>query len=212
MRVLDLFCGAGGSAMGYSQAGFEVFGIDNKKHKDYPFVMFVKDVRDLKPVDFVGFDLIHASPPCQPFTSLMKLAAAQGKKTNKLDLLQPTRDLLEMCGLPYVIENVVGAPLKNPITLCGSAFNLKVRRHRLFESNLSLKGTVCDHKKQGRPIGVYGSLNDEIPKGGRTAKTIIEAREAMGVDWPMKWGDLVEAVPPAYTNYLGKQIKEALNG
>ena len=212
MRILDLFCGAGGAAKGYADAGFEVFGIDNKKHDDYPFVMFVKDVMDLQPVDFVGFDAIHASPPCQPFTSLMKLAAAQGKKTNKVDLLEPTRDLLQKTNLPYVIENVVGAPLIDPIVVCGSAFDLGVRRHRLFESNLPLKGTICDHKKQGRPIGVYGSMNDEIPNGGRTAKTIEQAREAMGIDWPMKWSDLVEAIPPSYTKFVGLQLMEALNG
>ena len=88
--------------------------------------------------------------------------------------------------------------------LCGSAFGLKVRRHRLFESNLPLKGTQCDHKTQGKPVGIYGSMRDEIPNGGHTAKTMEQASEAMGIYW-MLWGELVEAIPPMYTEYLGKQ-------
>ena len=108
-------------------------------------------------------------------------------------------------GKPYVIENVPGAPLINPVQLCGSAFGLKVRRHRLFESNLELQGTQCFHKEQGRPIGIYGSMRDEIPGGGHTAKTMPEAEQAMGIDW-MIWGELVEAIPPAYTREIGKQL------
>jgi DNA (cytosine-5)-methyltransferase 1 len=210
MKVLDLFCGAGGASMGYYNAGFDVVGIDNKAHKDYPFVMVVADVMDLTPDYLQQFDLIHASPPCQPFTSLMKLAHAQGKQTNKPDLLEPTRRLLRASGVNYIIENVPGAPLRNPVQLCGSSFGLKVRRHRLFESYLTLKGSKCDHKAQGRPIGVYGSMKDEIPNGGKTANSVEEARDAMGITWAMKWGDLVEAIPPVYTEYLGRQALEQL--
>jgi len=210
MKLLDLFCGAGGASMGYFNAGFDVVGIDNKPHKDYPFIMVVADVMDLTPDYLQQFDLIHASPPCQPFTSLMKLAHAQGKQTNKPDLLKPTRRLLRASGVNYIIENVPGAPLRNPVQLCGSSFNLKVRRHRLFESYLKLKGSKCDHKTQGRPIGVYGSMKDEIPNGGKTATNVNEARNAMGISWAMKWGDLVEAIPPIYTEYLGKQALEQL--
>jgi DNA (cytosine-5)-methyltransferase 1 len=140
----------------------------------------------------------------------MKLAHAQGKQTNKADLLKPTRQLLRASGVNYIIENVPGAPLINPVQLCGSSFNLKVRRHRLFESYLRLKGSTCDHKAQGRPIGVYGSMKDEIPNGGKTATNVDEARDAMGISWAMKWGDLVEAIPPIYTEYLGKQALEQL--
>jgi DNA (cytosine-5)-methyltransferase 1 len=210
MKVLDLFCGAGGASMGYFNAGFDVIGIDNKPHKDYPFVMVVADVMELTPDYLQQFDLIHASPPCQPFTSLMKLAHAQGKQTNKEDLLEPTRRLLRASGVDYIIENVVGAPLINPVQLCGSSFGLKVRRHRLFESYLNLEGSKCDHKAQGRPIGVYGSMRDEIPNGGKTATSVEEARDAMGINWAMKWGDLVEAIPPLYTEYLGRQALEQL--
>lgn len=210
IKVLDLFCGAGGASMGYAKAGFQVVGVDIKPHKDYPFEMIVADVMDLTPDQLQEFDLIHASPPCQPFTSLMNLAHAQGKKTNKHDLLEPTRHLLRASGVDYIIENVPNAPLIRPIMLCGSAFGLGVRRHRLFESMLRLTGTQCNHKAQGRPIGVYGSMRDQIPNGGKTADSIEQAREAMGIDWAMKWGDIVEAIPPAYTKYLANQIKDQL--
>jgi DNA (cytosine-5)-methyltransferase 1 len=112
-------------------------------------------------------------------------------------------------GKPYVIENVPGAPLIDPVLMCGSSFGLKVRRHRLFESNLKLTGSVCNHKQQGKPVGIYGSMKDEIPKGGHTAKTIEEARESMGIDW-MIWGELVEAIPPIYTKTIGDQVMDML--
>lgn len=206
MKVLDLFCGAGGASMGYHRAGFEVTGVDIKHGKRYPFKYLRLNVMELQPSDLAEYDLIHASPPCQTHSITRNLRIAQGKQTDKLDLIEPTRALLQASGKPYVIENVPGAPLFKPILLCGSAFDLKVRRHRLFESNLELKGTVCDHKKQGRPVGVYGSMRDEIPSGGKTAESIEQAREAMGIDW-MIWGELVEAIPPVYTEYIGRQVQ-----
>lgn len=192
--------------MGYHRAGFEVTGVDIKHGKRYPFKYLRLNVMELQPSDLVEYDLIHASPPCQTHSITRNLRIAQGKQTDKLDLIEPTRALLKASGKPYVIENVPGAPLFKPILLCGSAFNLKVRRHRLFESNVELKGTVCDHKKQGRPVGVYGSMRDEIPSGGKTAESIEQAREAMGIDW-MIWGELVEAIPPVYTEYIGRQVQ-----
>ena len=206
MRLLDIFCGAGGASKGYRQAGFEVEGLDIKHGKRYPFKYLRLNVMELQPSDLAEYDLIHASPPCQTHSITRNLRIAQGKQTDKLDLIEPTRALLQASGKPYVIENVPGAPLFKPILLCGSAFDLKVRRHRLFESNLELKGTVCNHKKQGRPVGVYGSMRDEIPSGGKTAESIEQAREAMGIDW-MIWGELVEAIPPVYTEYLGRQVQ-----
>lgn len=210
-KVLDLYCGAGGASMGYHLAGFEVTGIDVKHGKRYPFTYKRMSVLDLTPDDLQGFDFIHASPPCQTFSITKNLRIAQGKSTDKLDLLEPTRKLLIESGKPYVIENVKGAPLINPVQLCGSSFGLKVRRHRLFESNLPIYGSECDHKTQGRPVGVYGSMKDEIPNGGKTAESLEEGRQAMGIDW-MLWGELVEAIPPIYTQYIGQQVKELLNG
>jgi DNA (cytosine-5)-methyltransferase 1 len=207
MKLLDLFCGVGGASVGYHQAGFEVYGVDLKHGKRYPFTYLRADVLDvLKDKDFINqFDVIHASPPCQTHSITKHLRNAQGNSTSKLDLIPETREALIASGKPYIIENVPGSPLINTIQLCGSSFGLKVRRHRLFESNMPLIGSKCDHKAQGRPIGVYGSLNDEIPKGGKTATTIDEARKAMDMDWAI-WTELVEAIPPAFTKYLGGQI------
>ena len=211
MKLLDLFCGVGGASAGYAAAGFDVTGIDIKHGKRYPYTYIKGDVLEyLKDYDFLrSFDVIHASPPCQTHSITQHLRNAQGKTTSKLDLIPETRAALIASGKPYIIENVPGSPLINPIQLCGSAFDIKVRRHRLFESNMRLEGSKCDHKAQGRPIGVYGSLNDEIPQGGKTATNINEARQAMGIDWGI-WTELVEAIPPAYTKYLGLQILRSI--
>jgi DNA (cytosine-5)-methyltransferase 1 len=207
MKLLDLFCGVGGASVGYHQAGFEVHGVDLKHGKRYPFTYLRVDVLDVfRDEEYINqFDVIHASPPCQTHSITKHLRNAQGKSTSKIDLIPETREALIASGKPYIIENVPGSPLINPIQLCGSSFGLKVRRHRLFESNMPLIGSICDHKAQGRPIGVYGSLNDEIPKGGKTASTIGEARKAMDMNWAI-WSELVEAIPPAFTKYLGDQI------
>jgi DNA (cytosine-5)-methyltransferase 1 len=207
MKLLDLFCGAGGASTGYALAGFEVTGIDVKHGKRYPFQYIKGDVLTyITDLDFLrSFDVIHASPPCQTHSITQHLRKAQGKSTSKVDLIPQTRAALIASGKPYIIENVPGSPLIDPVLLCGSAFGLKVRRHRLFESNVKMLGTVCLHKEQGRPVGVYGSLKDDIPKGGKTANTIEEALEAMGIS-NMIWSELVEAIPPAYTYWLGKQL------
>ena len=212
MRLLDLYSKAGGAAMGYHRAGFEVVGVDNKKQKRFPFEFIHADALEvLADKDFLAtFDVIAASPPCQTHSATKHLRNAQGKTTSKIDLIPQTREALIKSGKPYVIENVPGAPLFNPIQMCGSSFGLAVRRHRLFESNYKLTGSVCDHKAQGKPVGIYGSMRDEIPGGGHTAKTIEQARDAMGIDW-MIWGELVEAIPPIYTETIGKQLMGAIN-
>jgi len=209
MKLLDLFCGVGGASVGYFRAGFEVHGVDLKHGKRYPFTYLRANVLDiLQDENFIDqFDVIHASPPCQTHSITQHLRKAQGKSTIKLDLIPQTRAALIASGKPYLIENVPGSPLINPVQLCGSSFDLKVRRHRLFESNMPLQGSICNHSTQGRPIGVYGSLNDEIPQGGKTAATIAEARMAMDINWAI-WTELVEAIPPAYTKYLGLQIMD----
>jgi DNA (cytosine-5)-methyltransferase 1 len=207
MRLLDLYCKAGGASKGYQLAGFEVVGVDIKKQKRYPYEFIQADCLELmKDMDFLkSFDVIAASPPCQTHSITQHLRNAQGKSTDKIDLIPQTREALIESGKPYVIENVPGAPLIEPIQMCGSYFGLKVRRHRRFESNLPIAGSPCKHKEQGKPVGVYGSMRDEIPGGGHTAKTIEQAREAMGIDW-MIWGELVEAIPPVYTQEIGKQL------
>jgi DNA (cytosine-5)-methyltransferase 1 len=207
MKLLDLYCKAGGASKGYADAGFEVTGVDIKKQKRYPYTFIQADCLEiLKDLDYLRtFDVIAASPPCQTHSATKHLRVAQGKTTDKVDLIPQTREALIASGKPYVIENVPGAPLIDPVQFCGSYFGLKVRRHRLFESNLPIIGSGCKHKEQGRPVGIYGSMRDEIPGGGHTAKTIEQAREAMGIDW-MIWGELVEAIPPIYTYEIGKQL------
>jgi DNA (cytosine-5)-methyltransferase 1 len=194
--------------MGYHRAGFDVVGVDVKRQRHYPFA-FVQGDALAPPVRLAAFDAIHASPPCQTFTRAQHLRNAQGRGTTKRDLLAPTRDLLRSSGVLYVLENVPGAPLESPAVLCGSAFGLRVRRHRGFESNLALMGTACDHQAQGTPVGIYGNMRDTIPGGGHTARDLDDARDAMGVEW-MPWSVLVEAIPPAFTEWIGRQLLMAL--
>tara|TARA_Y100001963_G_C6750702_1_gene434079 strand:- start:189 stop:851 length:663 start_codon:yes stop_codon:yes gene_type:complete len=209
-KILDLFCGGGGASMGYYLGAVEaglnpmIIGVDITYKKDYPFAFLQKDVldliRDMPPKWWKQFDLIVASPPCQGYSRTQHLARAQGNSVSEVLLIDEIRKLLHKIKVPYVIENVEGAGLVG-VTLCGSSFGLKVRRHRVFEASWEIEQPVCNHKKQGRPIGVYGSLNDDIPQGGKTARTIAEAQEAMGIDW-LGWSNLKESIPPAYTHYI----------
>ena len=200
MRLLDLFCGAGGAAMGYYKAGFEVIGIDITPQPNYPFRFIQADAITFP---LIGYDAIHASPPCQAYSSLRGL----GKQAHKerVDLVAQMRARLRSAGVPYVIENVVGAPLVNPIVLCGSHFGLRVRRHRLFESNVPLVQPQCAHK--GPALGVWGDHPQSSSgkwKNGR-ARSYLEACEAMGIGW-MPWKALTQAIPPAYTEYVGRSL------
>ena len=207
--LLDLFCGAGGAAMGYHRAGFEVVGVDILPQPHYPFEFIQDDALDFLVGGgwaWIGASAIHASPPCQAYTSMRHLGKRAGEGAP--DLVDRTRELLEQTGLDWIMENVAGSPLRNPLVLCGSTFGLGVRRHRLFESNLLLFGGPCQHGGWGRPIAVYG----DHPKqpGDKTyrvnrARTLQEGQEAMGIDW-MPWKSLTQAIPPAYTEHLGRQL------
>jgi DNA (cytosine-5)-methyltransferase 1 len=214
--LLDLFSGAGGAARGYQRAGFYVVGVDVRPQPHYAGDEFVEADAMTFPLD--GFDAIHASPPCQPFTRGQALR--RGKASDKPDLVAATRGRLTTFGRPWVIENVVGAPLRYPATLCGSMFGLAVRRHRLFESSeLLWPPRPCQHRRQGRPVGVYHAMNDQVKGidhstgktvyGGRTASTVEEAGVAMGIDW-MTWGEMVEAIPPVYTEWIGARLMETI--
>lgn len=209
--LLDVFCGDGGAGVGYQRAGFNVVGVDIVPRPACPFPVWVADALEvLAEVGRWGvYDAIHASPPCQQWTRAGKLRTAQGGTCSSSDLIAQTRALLRATGLPYILENVEGAPIQG-VRLCGSSFGLKVRRHRIFESNLLLFGApACDHQRQGRPIGVYHRMGDEIPRGGKTAANLEEASEAMGIDW-MKWNELKEAIPPSFTEWIGTQLLTAI--
>lgn len=201
MRLVDLFCGEGRAAMGYHRAGFtEIIGVDIRPQPRYPFRFIQADVLAL-PFSLRGFDAAHASPPCQKYS----WSAKRWTGIDRADLVRPTREMLEAAGIPYVIENVIGSPLRFPVRLCGEMFGLGVIRHRLFESNLMLM--VPDHKRHrgtvmdGTYVTVAGHGGNNIRgRGSRAAK-----REAMGIDWMSDQG-LNEAIPPAYTQWIGERI------
>ncbi len=160
------------------------------------------------------FAAIHASPPCQAHSALKHLRPDKSYRC----FIEETRSLLIESGTVWVIENVQHAPLREPVMLCGSAFGLRVRRHRLFESNIKLVGLPCDHKKQGRPIDVSGTGGRRINRrkddhGGNTNKprNLREGQDAMGIDWMRRY-ELSQAIPPAYTEFIGRQLIEQLIG
>ena len=209
-RLLDLFCCAGGAAVGYSRAGFEVVGVDIDPQPNYPFEFIQADVLKLDPDFVASFDAIHASPPCQSYSDL---ARRNGNAHMWPRLVEPVRDLLVASGLPWVIENVEGAPLRDPVVLCGTMFPpLRVLRHRLFESNFPIEvpphgrhPLVFTHDKRKRH---YGKLNQDVSfvqvTGGGNC-SIANAKDAMGIDWMTK-NELNEAIPPAYTEHIGNQL------
>jgi DNA (cytosine-5)-methyltransferase 1 len=206
-RLLDLFCGAGGAAMGYHRAGFDVLGVDINAQPHYPFDFRQGDAMSF-PLD--GFDVIHASPPCQAYASL---AARDGRHP---DLIGRLRLRLEESGLPMIIENIEGAPLRPDVRLCGSMFGLAVRRHRLFESNRFLWRQHCQHRSQRAIRAYYGKkgwlvwtpAGAQVQRAGRKPLlrgSVALAPADMGIDW-MTWDELREAIPPAYTEWIGTQL------
>ena len=241
LRILDLFCGAGGAAMGYHRAGFdEIVGVDIAPQPRYPFEFVHADALEYVADHGHGFDAIHASPPCQAFTALRTMWNSR----EHVDLLTPSRELLKRLGRPYVIENVPGAPMEGAyIQLCGSMFGLgtgaaELRRHRLFElGGFYLLTPRCLHyqrhlvigvygghgRDRRRTVGVYGDGNGrdyrKYPStvlvarsaGGSSIRdgcqqfSTDQRREAMGIDW-MTGDELTQAIPPAYTEFIGRQL------
>lgn len=199
-RLLDLFCGAGGAAMGYHRAGFDVVGVDKEAQPHYPFTFEQGDALVMLQTSWVHqFDAIHASPPCQAFS-----VATQHARGNHDDLLTPTRMLLECVGLPWVIENVPGAPMRADYRLCGCMFGLgRLQRQRWFET--SWRGfdlrPPCNHTQPAITITTKGQPN----RTGYAA----EAAEAMGIDW-MTMRERGLAIPPAYAEHIGRQLLEHL--
>lgn len=230
-RILDLFCGAGGCSVGYHRAGFEVVGVDIRPQPKYPFKFFQHDALKVlenlvRNGNALGcfFDAIHASPPCQASSSLRSLHPDKDYP----ELIPPTRDLLQQTGLPYVIENVVGSKLHNPIQLCGSAFRLGVRRHRRFEANFPLMSPGCAHGLEDGdfPVGLGSPTNAIRQRMARSRRLtdgsvrskiayiygstrypgdLADRKRAMGIDW-MTNKELTQAIPPAFTECIGSQL------
>jgi len=202
--AVDLFCGAGGASMGLHRAGFDVTGIDIKPQKNYPF-RFVQGDALNPPLDLSQFDFIWASPPCQAYTGMQRINTRAPKRDHP-KLIEPVRAMLGAAGVSYAIENVPGAPLRNPIVLCGSMFGLKVWRHRLFECNFWTLRPQCQHSLSPKPIAVYGDHPQQ--PGDKTyrvnrARNLAEGQAAMGIDW-MPWRPLTQSIPPVYAEFIGK--------
>lgn len=190
--------------MGYHRAGWEVVGVDIRLQPHYPFEFHQADALTF-PLE--GFDAIHASPPCQLFT---RFQASQPQRVNgHRNLIAPLRERLAGQCRPWVIENVPGAPLRAPVQLCGTSFGLGVGRgqlwrHRLFEASVALEVPPCRH--DGRPaVMVTGHGKDGYRGSGLAA---AEAREAMRIDW-MNRDELAQAIPPDYTEWIGRQLLAA---
>lgn len=222
MRLLDLFCCEGGAGVGYSNAGFEVVGVDieNTGHR-YPYEFHQGDAVEYLKEHGHEFDVIHASPPCQRYSH----ATANLNRDKYPDLIALTREALEASGKPWVMENVPRAPLNDPTVLCWSMFNepgsvldddgtpLQMRRHRLFESNVTLAAPrPCNHVAGMQVAGAYGGARRNkaeakyIRKGGYTPSKAVQER-LLGIDWMTQRG-LYQAVPPSYTEHLGKAVRE----
>lgn len=207
--MLDLFCGAGGCSRGYADAGFEILGVDHVAQQNYPYEFIKMDaLRALDWLNLDKIDAIHASPPCQAHSTLRY---RQEDRPVGIELIRLTREVLKQTGKPWIIENVVGAPLIRPTMLCGSMFDLAVRRHRLFESNFPISSLPCHHELETprfknpdkRGPELTGTVN---VYGKCTYPGEREIREqAMGIDW-MTNKELTQAVPPAYTRYVGEEL------
>jgi DNA (cytosine-5)-methyltransferase 1 len=198
LKALDLFCGAGGASMGLSRAGYDVTGVDIKPQPRYPF-KFVQ--ADAMTFPLAGFDFIWASPPCQAFTKAQRIQA-----NDHPELITGTRDRLKASGAAWTIENVPGAPLIDPIELCGAMFGLRTYRHRLFESSFAVQAPphpehVAPLRKMGRPV----REGEFIHVVGNFSGVSV-ARKAMGIDWMMR-DELREAIPPIYSEYIARFIR-----
>jgi DNA (cytosine-5)-methyltransferase 1 len=207
-RLLDLFCGAGGAAMGYHRAGFEVVGVDIAPQPRYPFAFIQADALTFPPG---GFDAIHASPPCQRYTIAQN---ARGNAGAHPDLVAAVRGLLIATGLPYAIENVQRSPLRNAVTLCGTSFGLgaegfELRRHRLFECSFPVLVSPCVHSLPAAPVFGHGAGRDFMRRYGRGFNAKAKA-DAMGIGW-MTRDEVSEAIPPAMTEHIGHYLMAELN-
>ena len=202
-RILDLFCCAGGAGMGYHRAGFDVVGVDLYPQPNYPFPFHQGDALEFLLAHGHEFDAIHASPPCQAYSETQRL-----RGNDHPELIPPTREALMALGLPWIIENVTAAPSQSGIVLCGSMFGLPIQRHRTFESShLLMLDRHCDHKPDA--ITVTGHSPQRWLGGARKPVAPEVYQAAMGIDW-MLVRELVQAIPPDYTEYVGAQVLDLI--
>ncbi|MEV8595652.1 DNA methylase [Streptomyces sp. NPDC052012] len=209
-RVLDLFCCAGGASMGYWRAGFDVVGVDIVRRASYPFPFVEGDALDAARELCQDFDLVHYSPPCQASCALTK-GTNRGRRSH-IDPIPQVREVCEWYGVPYVIENVQGADLRKDLLLCGEMFGLGVIRHRYFEVGLYWRPAPAAHRPHRGPVrgwrhGVWrdGPYIAAYGKGGGKG-SIREMQRAMGITWTDVHEELTEAIPPAYTEYIGRDF------
>lgn len=205
--IVDLFCKAGGASMGLHDVWrhARIVGVDIEPQPNYPFEFVQADAFDYS---LVCADFVWASPKCQRHSTMTKRWARSENHQNQIPGI---REKLIESGLPYVIENVPGAPLLNPVLLCGSMFGLKVRRHRHFECSFPVLAPSCQHNLQPETVGVYGHAGGRSKRDGISFKGTAAWKEAMGIDW-MTGNELAQAVPPAYSRYIAQQASVSLSG
>lgn len=209
-QLLDLYCGAGGAAMGYARAGFEVTGVDIHPQPRYPFPFVQADALDfLKTGDISQFDVLRASPVCKGFSLAGYFHHSHERYENQIPLI---RDLFRTSGKPYEIENVGRAPLIRAIMLCGAMFELRVYRHRYFESNLLLfQPEHRKHMVRAASPGAIAKDGEFWCVGGHFGQK-LEAAAAMGIDWMDNQESIAQAIPPAYTYWIAQQMLDAYMG
>jgi DNA (cytosine-5)-methyltransferase 1 len=209
--ALDICCCAGGASDGIRRAGFDVQGCDLEDQPEYPHPFTRANLLDLAPFALARFDFIWASPPRQKFTAYKRRPGHVAEAPN---LIPQVRELLKASGVPYVIENVPGAPLENPITLCGSMFGLDVRRHRIFECSFPVTAPPCNHaywRREGAPR--YPGATNRAKNSRLTIELgvwripVETQRRGAGIDRPISLEKLSQVVPPAYAEWLGLQAR-----
>lgn len=205
MKILDLFCGAGGAATGLCQRWphAEIIGVDIKPQPHYPFRFIRADVLALT-FSFSMFDFIWASPPCQRYTQMLN--HGRTNRNNHPDLIEPSRERLKDSRVPYVIENVANAPLYNPIMLCGEMFGLRVLRHRFFECSFEVRQPAHPRHNPHGAIRFSKDITDKYywRVYGHEVGTRAQWSKAMGIDWMSK-PELAQAIPPAYSKWIAEQ-------
>ncbi|GII91149.1 DNA cytosine methyltransferase [Sinosporangium siamense] len=206
LRLLDLFCCAGGASMGYHLAGFDVTGVDIAPQPNYPFDFCQADAIDFVRKHGHKFDVINASPPCQAYTMAQRIRGRIHP-----DLIDPLRQVLQATGKPYLIENVIGAPLERPVILCGAMFGLRTYRHRGFETGGGVTVPAPPHPVHSAPTAKMGRpvQDGEFMHVVGNFSGVPLARRIMGMPWATR-DELREAIPPAYTHYIGRIITSAV--